>query len=142
MRDVARELGLQLRAGVHTGECDVVDGDIFGMTVNIAARVATAADADCVFASSTVRDLVIGSPLSFTSRGTFELKGVPGRWELVACDGEARQQTAYETDVRHPDRGNGSARQLRPSDRMLLASARMAPRTMRRVMARLNPSGS
>ena len=140
MRDEARELGLQLRVGVHTGECDVVDGDIFGMTVNIAARVAAAADIDAVFATSTVRDLVIGSPLSFTTRGVRDLKGVPGRWELLACEGETRgtaPPTSYETDVRHVASEGAETRSLRPMDRALVTSARVAPRTMRRLMSRL-----
>jgi class 3 adenylate cyclase/pimeloyl-ACP methyl ester carboxylesterase len=140
MRDEARELGLQLRAGVHTGECDLVDGDVFGMTVNIAARVAATARPDTVLTSSTVRDLVIGSALSFGSTGMHDLKGVPGRWELLECHGDAHGAAgapAYETDVRHEPGDGDAARPLRPMDRAVLLSARRAPRTTRRVLGRL-----
>jgi len=81
------ELGLDLRAGLHTGECEVVDGKIGGLAVHIGARVAAEARAGEVLVSQTVRDLVAGSGLTFEERETVELKGVPGTWRLYAVVG-------------------------------------------------------
>ncbi|HET7758867.1 MAG TPA: adenylate/guanylate cyclase domain-containing protein [Gaiellaceae bacterium] len=78
------ELGLQVRAGLHTGECEAVDGKIGGIAVHIGARVAKEAAPGEVLVSSTVRDLVAGSGLAFEERGVAELKGVPGEWRLYA----------------------------------------------------------
>jgi pimeloyl-ACP methyl ester carboxylesterase len=79
-----RELGLEVRAGVHTGECEVVDGKVGGIAVHIGARVAAEAQAGEVLVSQTVKDLVAGSGLAFSERGVAELKGVPGEWRLYA----------------------------------------------------------
>ena len=78
------ELGLAVRAGLHTGECEVVDGKVGGIAVHIGARVAEAAGPGEVLVSSTVKDLVAGSGLAFEERGAAELKGVPGEWRLYA----------------------------------------------------------
>jgi class 3 adenylate cyclase len=78
------ELGLEVRAGLHTGECEVVDGKVGGLAVHIAARVAAAAGAGDIVVSQTVRDLVAGSGIAFDDRGSHELKGVPGDWKLFA----------------------------------------------------------
>jgi class 3 adenylate cyclase/pimeloyl-ACP methyl ester carboxylesterase len=79
-----RELGLEIRAGLHTGECELVDGKIAGLAVNIGARVAALAGPGDVLVSSTVKDLVAGSDLGFEDRGVAELKGIPGEWRLFA----------------------------------------------------------
>jgi class 3 adenylate cyclase len=79
-----RELGLAIRCGLHTGECEQVDGDIGGIAVHIGARVAALAGAGDVLVSSTVKELVVGSELSFEDRGTRRLRGVPGEWRLFA----------------------------------------------------------
>jgi pimeloyl-ACP methyl ester carboxylesterase len=79
-----RELGLELRAGLHTGECEVVNGKIAGVAVHTGARVAAQAGPGEVLVSSTVKDLVAGSGLEFEDRGSHELKGVPGEWRLYA----------------------------------------------------------
>ena len=85
LRDSMRSLGIEIRAGLHTGECEMLaDDDVGGIAVHIAARVLANADASEVLASSTVRDLVAGSGICFTSRGIRPLKGVPGDWELLA----------------------------------------------------------
>ena len=76
------ELGMEIRAGVHTGEVEIVDSDLRGLAVHIAARVGALAGAGEVLVSSTVKELVIGSDLAFTDRGTHSLKGVPGEWRL------------------------------------------------------------
>jgi class 3 adenylate cyclase len=81
------DLGLEIRAGLHTGECQVVDGKIGGLAVNIGARVAAEARPGEVLVSQTVRDLVAGSGLAFEERGVAELKGVPGEWRLFAVSG-------------------------------------------------------
>ncbi len=67
---------------MHTGECELIDGQISGMTVSIGARVAAKAEASEVLVSQTVKDLVAGSGLSFQEAGEHELKGVPDRWRL------------------------------------------------------------
>jgi len=77
-----RELGIEVRAGVHTGECEVVDGKCTGITVSIGARVAATAGPSEVRVSQTVKDLVAGSGLTFEGAGEYELKGVPDRWRL------------------------------------------------------------
>jgi class 3 adenylate cyclase len=89
MRDGAQDLGLELRAGVHTGECEVTEGDVAGIAVHLAARVEGAAAPGEVLASSTVKDLVVGSGLEFEDRGAHELKGIPGQWPLFAVSGDA-----------------------------------------------------
>jgi class 3 adenylate cyclase len=83
------ELGLQVRAGLHTGECELLDGKVAGIAVHTGARVAAEAQPEEVLVSSTVKDLVAGSGLSFEDRGTHELKGVPGEWRLYAVEGSA-----------------------------------------------------
>jgi len=82
--DGIREIDLEVRAGVHTGECELVDGELGGIAVHIGARVARVAGPSEVVVSSTVRDLVAGSGLQFEERGAHTLKGVPGEWTLFA----------------------------------------------------------
>ena len=76
--------GVQVRAGLHTGECEVANGKVAGIAVSIGARIAATAEPSEVLVSSTVKDLVAGSGLTFDDRGTHELKGVPGEWRLYA----------------------------------------------------------
>ena len=79
-----RALGLEIRAGLHTGECEVMDGKVAGIAVHTGARVASQAQPGEVLVSSTVKDLVVGLGLSFENRGVQELKGIPGEWRLFA----------------------------------------------------------
>jgi class 3 adenylate cyclase len=79
-----RALGLDIRAGVHTGECERVAGSIAGIAVHTGARVMAQADPGEVLVSSTVRDLVAGSGLAFRDYGTHTLRGIPGEWRLFA----------------------------------------------------------
>jgi class 3 adenylate cyclase len=79
-----RELGLDVRAGIHAGECELHDEKVAGIAVAVGARVSAAAAAGEVLVSSTVKDLVAGSGLEFEERGLHELKGVPGEWRLYA----------------------------------------------------------
>jgi class 3 adenylate cyclase len=81
-----RELGLEVRAGLHTGECEVMGDKVGGIAVHIGARVAQEADPGEVLVSSTVKDLVAGSGLRFRERGSAELKGVGEEWRLYAVD--------------------------------------------------------
>jgi class 3 adenylate cyclase len=81
--DETRALGIEVRAGLHTGECEVRGDDYAGMTVHIGARVSALAGASEVKVSSTVRDLVIGADLEFTDQHIVELKGVPGEWTVL-----------------------------------------------------------
>ena len=82
--DAVQEIGLDIRAGLHTGECELVDGKVGGLAVHIGARVAAKAELGEVLVSGTVKDLVAGSGMEFTDRGTHELKGVPGEWHLYS----------------------------------------------------------
>ncbi len=84
MSDGAQKIGLQIRAGIHTGECELVGGDAVGIAVHIGARVAGCAAATEVMVSSTVRDLLAGGDISFTDRGSRVLKGILGEWRLYA----------------------------------------------------------
>ena len=84
--DGVRSLDVDVRAGLHTGECEVIGDDIGGMAVNIGARIGALAGAGEVLVSSTVKDLVVGSGITFANRGACELKGVPGEWHLFAVD--------------------------------------------------------
>jgi class 3 adenylate cyclase len=86
LRDASRTDGVQLRAGIHTGEVEQRGDDIGGIAVHLAARVQALAGASEVMVSRTVADLVAGSGIAFSDRGEHELKGVPGRWRLLAVD--------------------------------------------------------
>jgi class 3 adenylate cyclase/pimeloyl-ACP methyl ester carboxylesterase len=117
----ARELNLQVRAGLHTGECEILEEDVAGVAVHIAARVCALAGADEVLLSRTVKDLVVGSGLEFKPCGSHELKGVPGSWELFAL-ADGRTPTVPVAPEQAP---------VRPSDRIILAAARRAPGLLR-----------
>lgn len=116
----AGELDVEIRAGLHTGECEVIDEDVAGMAVHIAARVSARARAGEVLVSRTVRDLVTGSGIALQPRGEHELKGVPGSWELFAVGTET-------TPLPAPDQN----RNLRPTDRVALLAARRTPGLLR-----------
>jgi class 3 adenylate cyclase len=89
LREAAsKELDLELRVGVHTGECEAIGDDLGGIGVHIAARIESAAAPGEVLVSSTVRDLVVGSGLRFEDRGEHDLKGVPMPWRLLALSGD------------------------------------------------------
>ena len=84
--DAVRRLGVDVRVGLHTGECEVLGSKLTGIAVHVGARIASAASPGEVFVSSTVRDLVAGSGLRFRERGAYELKGVPGAWQLFSVE--------------------------------------------------------
>jgi pimeloyl-ACP methyl ester carboxylesterase len=85
LRDAARPLGLRLRQGVHTGECEAIGDKMAGLAVHLGARVAALAPPGEIWVTGTVRDLVVGSRLEFDERGCHALKGVPGEWTLLAA---------------------------------------------------------
>jgi len=87
IRDAVRSLGIQIRAGLHTGECELMQDDVGGIAVHIGARVVATAAPSEVLVSSTVKDLVAGSGLRFSDRGKHHLRGVAGEWHLFAVEG-------------------------------------------------------
>jgi class 3 adenylate cyclase len=86
IRAGARDHGLEVRVGLHTGECELLDDDIGGIAVHIAARVLAKASAGEILCSRTIKDLVAGSGFVFAERGTHRLKGVPDSWQLYAVE--------------------------------------------------------
>ncbi len=84
INEAIEPIGVDLRMGLHTGECEVRDNDLGGLAVHIAARISALATQQEILVSSTVKDLVIGSGIEFTERGGYDLKGVPGTWNLFA----------------------------------------------------------
>lgn len=94
IREEARELGIEIRAGLHTGECELIGDDIAGMAVHVAARVSARAQPSHVLVSGTVKDLVMGSGIEFVDQGAHELKGVPGEWRLFTVQADEGQAPA------------------------------------------------
>jgi class 3 adenylate cyclase len=84
IHEFLRAIGVDVRAGLHTGEIDLVDGEVGGIAVHLGARVMAEADTGETLVSSTVKDLVVGSEIAFEDRGEYQLKGVPGTWRLFA----------------------------------------------------------
>ena len=138
LRDDAETLGVEIRAGIHTGECELLDTDIAGIAVHIAARILGHAGAGDILVSRTVRDLVVGSGTSFEDRGSVELRGVPGSWQLLAVDRHGPRAGSAEAELASaptPDRRIA----MRRSDRAVEVIATRAPWIMR-GMARLAPA--
>jgi class 3 adenylate cyclase/pimeloyl-ACP methyl ester carboxylesterase len=138
LRADAETLGIQIRAGIHTGECELLDADIGGIAVHIAARICGQADAGEILVSGTVRDLVVGSGTGFEDRGSVELRGVPGSWQLLAVDRHGPRAGSPEAELASmptPDRRTA----MRRSDRAVEAIARRTPWIVR-GMARLAPA--
>jgi pimeloyl-ACP methyl ester carboxylesterase/class 3 adenylate cyclase len=121
--------GVEVRAGVHTGECELIGEDLGGMAVHIGARVAARAAPGEVLVSSTVKDLVVGSGIEFTDRGSHELKGVPGDWRLLAVADHHPASTQAASGPRDDVAPNAAMRQR--GDRVMLRLARRAPGAMR-----------
>jgi class 3 adenylate cyclase len=87
--DAVRALGIEVRAGLHTGEVEKIGDKIGGLAVNLGARVAARASPSEVLVSQTVRDLMVGSDLTFIEKGSHELKGLPGVWSLYVASKQA-----------------------------------------------------
>jgi pimeloyl-ACP methyl ester carboxylesterase len=138
LRVDAETLGIQIRAGIHTGECELLDADIGGLAVHIAARILGQAGAGDILVSRTVRDLVVGSGIGFEDRGSVELRGVPGTWQLLAVDRHGPRAGSPEAELASmPTPGRRTA--MRRSDRAVEAIGRRAPWILR-GMAHLTPA--
>jgi pimeloyl-ACP methyl ester carboxylesterase/class 3 adenylate cyclase len=138
LRADTETLGIQIRAGIHTGECELLDTDIGGIAVHIAARILGHAGAGDILVSRTVRDLVVGSGTGFEDRGSVELRGVPGAWQLLAVDRHGARAGSAEAELAStPTPGPRSA--MRRSDRAVAVMARRAPWLLR-GMAHLAPA--
>jgi class 3 adenylate cyclase/pimeloyl-ACP methyl ester carboxylesterase len=122
LHEVVRPLELELRVGIHTGECERIGDDLSGLAVHVAARIGAAAAPGETFVSRTVRDLVTGSGLHFATRGIHKLKGVPADWELFAATGST---TAPSAPAQPP--------KPRLSDRLIVTAARRMPRVLTAV---------
>jgi pimeloyl-ACP methyl ester carboxylesterase len=138
LRTDAETLGIEIRAGIHTGECELMDADIGGIAVHIAARILGQAGAGEILVSRTVRDLVVGSGTGFGDRGTVELRGVPGNWQLLAVNPYGPPAGSAEAELAStPTPGPRTA--MRRSDRAVAVMARRTPWILR-GMARLTPA--
>ena len=138
LRADTETLGIQIRAGIHTGECELLDDDIGGLAVHIAARILGQAGAGEILVSRTVRDLVVGSGTGFEDRGSVELRGVPGTWQLLAVDRHGPPAGSPEAELASmPTPGRRTA--MRRSDRAVEVIATRAPWILRGV-ARLAPA--
>jgi class 3 adenylate cyclase len=125
--EAASDLGVAIRAGVHTGECEAMGDDLGGLAVHIGSRVAAKAEAGEVLVSSTVKDLVVGSGLEFADAGEHELKGIPGTWRLFRVDrGDRTPVPAIAPAADH----------MTGRDRAAARLARRAPGAMR-VLTRM-----
>jgi class 3 adenylate cyclase/pimeloyl-ACP methyl ester carboxylesterase len=132
LRADAETLGIEIRAGIHTGECELLDSDIGGIAVHIAARILGHAEAGDILVSRTVRDLVVGSGTGFEDRGSVELRGVPGTWQLLAVDRHGARAGSAEAELAStPTPGPRTA--MRRSDRAVAAMARRTPWILRGV---------
>lgn len=138
LRADAEALGIEIRAGIHTGECELLDNDIGGIAVHIAARILGQAGAGEILVSSTVRDLVVGSGTSFEDRGSVELRGVPGNWQLLAVDRRGAQSASAEAQLASMSTP-GPRTAMRRSDRAVEVMARRTPWILRGI-ARLAPT--
>jgi len=130
VRAEAEALGIEIRAGIHTGECELFEGDIGGIAVHIAARILGNAGASEILVSRTVRDLVVGSGTSFRDRGTVELRGVPGAWQLLAVDRNDGGRESPEAELASRPTPGAQAT-MRRSDRAVAAVARHTPWLLR-----------
>jgi class 3 adenylate cyclase len=140
LRADAEILGVEIRAGIHTGECELLDADIGGIAVHIAARICGQAAAGEILVSCTVRDLVVGSGTGFVDRGNVELRGVPGAWQLLAVERHGARAGSAEAKLASiPTPGPGTA--MRRSDRAVEVLARRTPWILR-GMARLTPAAN
>ena len=130
IRAAVRPLGIEIRAGIHTGECEVIGADVGGIAVHIAARVNALAAPGEILASRTVRDLVVGSGIAFQDRGTETLKGVPGEWSLLAVVPAEAAEESPEVQLAKVE--TPSPREsMRMGDRFASVLARRAPSVLR-----------
>ncbi|MEX2253538.1 MAG: adenylate/guanylate cyclase domain-containing protein [Thermoleophilaceae bacterium] len=129
--ETARPLEIELRAGIHTGECELIGSDVAGLGVHIAARVSAAAKPGEILVSRTVRDLVVGSGIEFARRGEHELRGVPGKWELLATASGAGEDDVVGDAAVAAIETPGPREGMRTGDRLAATVARRAPGVLR-----------
>jgi class 3 adenylate cyclase/pimeloyl-ACP methyl ester carboxylesterase len=136
----AGEEGVQVRAGVHAGECEVTDEDISGIAAHIGARIMALAGPTEVLVSATVRDLVFGSGVEFEARGEHELKGVPGRWSVhaVVADRGEDQRPASHASPEQAALTPSPMETMNVADRALVGVANRAPRLSRFTLRMLS----
>jgi class 3 adenylate cyclase len=140
LRADAETVAVEIRAGIHTGECELLDNDIGGIAVHIAARILGHADAGDILVSSTVRDLVVGSGTGFEDRGSVELRGVPGTWQLLAVERHGPRVGSVEAELA-ATATPGPRTAMRRSDRAVAVIARRTPWLLR-GMAHLASAGT
>jgi len=138
LRADAEALGIEIRAGIHTGECELLGTDIGGIAVHIAARILGQARVGEILVDRTVRDLVVGSGTGFEDRGSVELRGVPGTWQLLAVDPHGARAGSAEAQLASAPTPGPQAG-MRRSDRAVAVIARRTPWILR-GMARLTPT--
>jgi class 3 adenylate cyclase len=138
LRADAEALGIEIRAGIHTGECELLGTDIGGIAVHIAARILGQARVGEILVDRTVRDLVVGSGTGFEDRGSVELRGVPGTWQLLAVDPHGARAGSAEAQLASAPTPGPQAG-MRRSDRAVAVMARRTPWILR-GMARLTPT--
>ena len=136
----AGDEGVQVRAGVHAGECEVTDNDISGVAAHIGSRIMALAGPGEVLVSATVRDLVFGSGVEFEPRGEHELKGVPGRWSVhhVVADRREDQRPASQATPEQAALTPSPAATMKPADRAIVGVANRAPRLSRFTLRMLS----
>jgi class 3 adenylate cyclase len=132
IRELLLEVGIETRAGLHTGECELLGDDVGGMAVHIAARVMSLAAPGEILVSSTVKDLVVGSGIEFDQRGTHDLKGAPGRWALFAIHNGAQPDLGQAPSELAPVRPDLHDRVARTLARRAPGIARAGARALRR----------
>ena len=134
----AEALGIEIRVGIHTGECELLGDDIGGLAVHIAARILGQAGPGEILVSRTMRDLVVGSGIGFEDRGSVELRGVPGSWQLLAINRHGPPAGSAEAQLASsPTPGPRTA--MHRSDRAVEVMARRTPWILRGV-ARVAPA--
>jgi hypothetical protein len=138
----ADEEGVQVRAGVHAGECEVTDDDISGVAAHIGSRIMTLAGPGEVLVSATVRDLVFGSGVEFEARGEHDLKGVPGKWAVhaVVADHRQDQRPASQATPEQASLTPAPVATMKPTDRAIVRVANRAPRLSRFTLRALSRS--
>lgn len=136
----AGEEGVQVRAGVHAGECEVTANDISGIAAHIGSRIMALAGPAEVLVSATVRDLVFGSGVEFEARGEHELKGVPGRWSVhhVVADHREDQRPASQATAEQAALTPSPSATMTPADRAIVGVANRAPSLSRLTLRMLS----
>ncbi|MBP1816625.1 adenylate/guanylate cyclase domain-containing protein [Mycobacterium sp. OAE908] len=136
----ASDEGVEVRAGVHAGECEVTNDDISGVAAHIGSRIMALAGPGEVLVSATVRDLVFGSGVEFEERGEHELKGVPGRWAVhsVVADRREDQRPAAQATPEQAALTPSPVATMKPADRALVQVANRAPKLSRLTLRTLS----